>query len=219
MTGERYLIVGLGNPGKEYEGTPHNIGFLVADTLAATYNLKFDGKKANAKLADGLIAGQRVLIAKPQTYMNLSGNAVRGLVDFYQLDLDKILVVADHLDIPIGTLRIRPKGGAGGQKGMRHIQQQLGTQNIAQMRLGIGRPPGSMSPAAYVLRPFRADNLILMQEMVDRALKAIEAWLQYGIEFAMSRYNGTADEVASRFIKKSTPPQPAIPKPPQDENL
>ncbi len=198
---ERYLVVGLGNPGKKYDQTRHNIGFQVVDALAAAYVLKFDGKKAKTKYADGTIVGKRVLLVKPQTYMNASGNAVQGLLDFYQIPIENLLVVCDHLDIPLGVLRMRPKGGAGGQRGLRHIIQQIGTQDFARMRLGIGRPPGSMDPAAYVLRRFTAEEAILVQETVDRAIKAIEMWLQVGIDLAMNRYNGTAEEVAARFAK------------------
>lgn len=202
MSGERYLVVGLGNPGKEYEGTPHNVGFQVADALAAAYQLSFDGNKAKARFADGLVAGQRVMIAKPQTYMNLSGAAVRALVDFYKIDVDKLLVVCDHLDIPLGSLRIRLKGGAGGQRGLRNIHEHLGTQDILQLRMGIGRPPGKMDPAAYVLRPFKGDSLLVMQESIDRAIKAIETWLRNDINTAMNLYNGTADEVTARLVSK-----------------
>lgn len=212
MDNERFLIVGLGNPGKEYQNTRHNIGFQVVEALATAYNLKFDGNKAKARFADGFVAGKRVVIAKPQTYMNLSGSSVRGLVDFYKIPLANIVVICDDLDIPAGTLRIRSKGGAGGQKGLRHIIEQLGTQEIARMRLGIGRPPGRMEPAAFVLRPFRDEEVILMQETIDRAIKAIELWLQEGVEMAMNRYNGTAEEVAARFVKNV--PQVALPDTP-----
>ncbi|MCB9437387.1 MAG: aminoacyl-tRNA hydrolase [Anaerolineales bacterium] len=204
----RYLIVGLGNPGKEYEGTRHNIGFQVVDALAAAYGLKFDQKKSNAKYADGLIAERRVMLAKPQTYMNASGGSVQGLMNFFQIPIEQLLVVADHLDIPLGTLRLRPKGGAGGQNGLKDIMRALGTQDFAQMRLGIGRPPAKMEPAAYVLRRFDTEEQPIAQEVIDRALKAIEAWLQEGVEIAMNRYNGTAEEVATRFAKSQTQPKP-----------
>ena len=166
---DRFLIVGLGNPGKEYKNTRHNIGFQVVEELAAAYGLKFDTKKSNAKYADGIIRGQRVTIAKPQTYMNLSGNAVKGLMDFFKIPIENIIIVLDHLDVPLGTLRIRPKGGSGGQNGLKHIIQQLGNnQNFARIRLGISRPPGSMNPAKYVLRPFKGDEEILARETVDQ---------------------------------------------------
>lgn len=198
---DRYLIVGLGNPGKEYDQTRHNIGFQVVDTLAAAYGMKFDSKKSKAKYAEGNIAGQRAMLVKPQTFMNASGSSVRGLMDFYKIPIENLLVICDHLDIPLGVVRLRPKGGAGGQKGLRDIIQQIGTQDFVRLRLGIGRPPGNMEPAAYVLRRFDADDTILVQETIERAIKAIETWLQDGIEPAMNRYNGTAEEVAARFAK------------------
>lgn len=213
---DRFLIVGLGNPGKEYENTRHNIGFQVVDELAAAYGLKFDTKKSKAKYADGIIRGKRVILAKPQTYMNLSGNAVKGLMDFFKIPIENIIIVVDHLDVPLGTLRIRPKGGSGGQNGLKHIIQQLGnTQDFARIRLGISRPPGNMNPAKYVLRPFKGDEEILARETVGRAIKAIEIWLEDGIDQAMNQQNGTAEEVAARLAKQSnkdssqSPPEPS----------
>ena len=132
---ERYLIVGLGNPGQKYEKTRHNIGFRVLDELAARFNLSFGKTERKAKTADGLILNKRVLLAKPQTYMNSSGEAVRALVDFYGIELDHVLVVHDHLDIPLGMLRLRMKGGAGGQNGVKSIIQHLGTQGIQSCSL------------------------------------------------------------------------------------
>ena len=213
---DRFLIVGLGNPGKEYENTRHNIGFQVVDELAAAYGLKFDTKKSHAKYADGLIRGKRVILAKPQTYMNLSGNAVKGLMDFFKIPIENILIVLDHLDVPLGTLRIRPKGGSGGQNGLKHIIQQLGnTQNFARIRLGISRPPGNMDPAKYVLRPFKGDEEILARVTVDRAIKAIEIWLEDGIDQAMNQQNGTAEDVAARLAKQSEKEVQSSPETPE----
>ena len=197
----RTLIVGLGNPGKEYENTRHNVGFMVVDALAKAYQLKFDGKKSKAKFADGMIKNQRVMLVKPQTYMNASGQAVRGLMDFYNLEPSQLIVVTDHMDIPLGNLRIRPKGGAGGQKGVRDIINQVGTQDFARIRFGVGRPPGKMAPSKYVLRPVKGDDAILLKETIERAVRAIEDWLVHGIEYAMNRHNGTAEEAAQRFEK------------------
>ena len=200
----RYMMVGLGNPGKEYENTRHNVGFAVVEALASAYQLKFDGKKSKAKFADGMIVNERVMLVKPQTYMNLSGQAVRGLVDFYDIDVSKIIVVSDDLDIPFGTLRLRPKGGAGGQKGVRDIINHLGTQDFARLRFGIGRPPGNMDPSKYVLRRFSGeDEKILAQETIDRCVRALEDWLRHGLEYAMNRHNGTAEEAAKRFAESA----------------
>src|SRR5438552_1736530 len=168
---DRYLIVGLGNPGREYEKTRHNVGFRFVDALAAAHGMTFSKKQSKALVADGTIGDHKVLLAKPQTYMNLSGEAVRGLMDFYKIPLSNLLVVSDDLDIPAGTLRIREKGGAGGQKGLKSIIEHLGTPEFARMRVGIGRPPGRMDPAAYVLQDFDKSNAILLIETLDRVVK------------------------------------------------
>ncbi|MBI5931476.1 MAG: aminoacyl-tRNA hydrolase [Chloroflexi bacterium] len=211
---ERYLIVGLGNPGRQYVDTRHNIGFMAVDALANAYSLKFDGNKSKALFAEGPVAGKRVVVAKPQTYMNESGLAVRGLMDFYKIPLTHLIVVSDDLDIPLGTLRIRPKGGAGGQKGLRNIIAQVGSEDFARMRIGIGRPPGRMDAAAYVLQPFLKPDQVLLQETLSRAIKAVEVWLENGIDAAMNRQNGTAEEAAARFIKREAVPQPNSPEQP-----
>jgi PTH1 family peptidyl-tRNA hydrolase len=188
---ERFLLVGLGNIGKQYENTRHNIGFWVADELARRHQLTFGKPERKAVCADGIIAGKRVLIAKPQTYMNLSGEAVRALCDFYKIPNTHIMVVHDDLDLPLGTLRIRPSGSAGGQNGVKNIIQHLGTQDFARVRCGIGRPPGRQDPAAYVLQPFAGDDVITATIMRDRAADAVETWLREGLDIAMNRHNGT----------------------------
>ncbi|MCE7948750.1 MAG: aminoacyl-tRNA hydrolase [Chloroflexi bacterium CFX4] len=205
---DRFLIVGLGNPGRDYEKTRHNIGFRVAEALAAKHGLSFAKKQAKALLAEGSIAERRVLIAKPQTYMNLSGESVRPLVSFYNIPLANVLIILDDLDIPLGTLRLRPNGSAGGQNGMKSILGQLGTQNLARLRFGIGRPPGRMDAAAYVLQPFATDEQMLVIETLDRAVRAAETWLQYGIETAMTRHNGTAEEAARNATATAPIPKP-----------
>lgn len=197
---ERFLIVGLGNPGREYTDTRHNIGFRCVDALAEAHGLRYERKKASkAKIASGTIAGRSVLLAKPQTYMNLSGSAVQGLATFYKIPPERIMIILDDLDIPPGALRIRPKGGTGGHKGLTDIVRRLGTNNIPRIRFGIGRPPGQMDPAAYVLRGFDADEHDVIDEAVARTVKAIETWLREGIDTAMNCYNGTAEEIAARF--------------------
>jgi len=196
---ERYLIVGLGNPGREYENTRHNVGFRCMDALAQANRIAFNSrKKSKSKIAEGQIAGKTVLIAKPHTYMNLSGGAVQGLAAFYKIPPARMIFVFDDMDLPLGTLRIRARGGSGGHRGLTDIIQRLGTQDIARIRFGISRPPGKMDPAAYVLLPFKPDELPLVQQTVQRVLKAIETWLIDGIEAAMNRYNGTADGLPSR---------------------
>lgn len=193
-----HLIVGLGNPGKEYDDTRHNVGFRVVDEVARRYALAFGKTERKAKVTSGLIRGKKIILAKPQTYMNLSGEAVRSLVDFYKVELPRILVVSDDLDIPPGTLRLRKSGGAGGQGGMKSVIQHLGSQDFNRLRFGIGRPPGKMNPRDYVLSVFKGDDAILAAQVVDRAADAVETWLLEGIDTAMNRYNGNIDESASR---------------------
>lgn len=208
MTNERWMIVGLGNPGPEYEGTRHNIGFRCADALARAHGLTYERqKKSKAKIAQGLIAGRPVLIAKPQAYMNLSGSAVQGLAAFYRIPPQRILVILDDLDLPRGTLRIRAKGGSGGHKGLQDIIVRLGTQDFPRIRFGIGRPPERMDPAAYVLRPFDSSEIPEIESAIERVRCAVQTWLSEGIEIAMNRYNGSAEEVAAR----QAPPRAATP--------
>lgn len=202
---ERYMIVGLGNPGRKYANTRHNIGFMCVDALAESYGLQFDTKKSKAVLADGTLEGKRVLLVKPQTYMNLSGEAVRAVADFYKIPPAHILVIMDDLDTPLGTLRIRAKGGAAGQKGTRSIIQHLGLQDFPRIRFGIGRPPGKMDAAAYVLLPFIKEEEILVVETIDRVLKAVRLWLTEGIDMAMNRQNGTAEQAAEAAPKSTSP--------------
>jgi len=207
---ERYLIVGLGNPGREYENTRHNVGFRSVDALAKAHGMSFAPKKqSKAKIADGVIAGRRVLLAKPQTFMNLSGSAVQGLASFYKIPPGNIMVILDDLDLPLGTLRIRPKGGSGGHKGVTDIIQRLGTQDFPRIRFGISRPPGRMDPAAHVLLPFTGAEAPIAEQTFERVLKASEAWLTDGIELAMNRYNGSAEEVAARMAPRPPQPEPA----------
>jgi PTH1 family peptidyl-tRNA hydrolase len=212
---ERYLIVGLGNPGPEYHNTRHNVGFRCADALAEAHGLAFDPrKKSKSRIADGVVSGKRVLVVKPQTYMNLSGSSVQGLAAFYKITPDRMIVIFDDLDLPLGTLRIRPTGGSGGHKGLTDIIRRLGTQDFARIRFGIGRPPGRMDPAAYVLQGFSSDELPVVEQTVARALKAVETWLTDGIDTAMNRFNGTAEQVAER----ETQPDTMLPAPPPERS-
>jgi PTH1 family peptidyl-tRNA hydrolase len=151
--------------------------------------LGFDRRQKKARVALGAIRGRRVVLAQPQTFMNDSGQSVAPLVQFYRVPPARLLVVYDDLDLPLGTLRLRPEGGSGGHKGMRSIIAQLGDQTFARLRIGIGRPPGQMDPAAYVLQDFAADEEPVIQEALERAVAAVEAWLVEGVEMAMSRHN------------------------------
>ncbi|MDX2138900.1 MAG: aminoacyl-tRNA hydrolase [Chloroflexota bacterium] len=200
---DQFLIVGLGNPGSRYEKTRHNIGFRAVDLLAQKHGIPVTKLEQRALVGSGTLGGTRVLLAKPQTFMNVSGDSVGPLVSFYKIPHERILILCDDLDIPFGTLRLRKSGSAGGQNGMKHILQRLGTQEINRVRMGIGRPPGRMDPADYVLSPFKGDEEITAIEMTDRAVKAVETWLADGIEAAMNRYNGTGE----------AKPKPATPQP------
>ena len=196
---ERYLIVGLGNPGQKYEKTRHNVGFMTVDALAKQHNLTFDGKQSKTKVASGTINGKSTVLIKPQTFMNASGQSVRGITDFYKILPENIIVIYDDIDIDLGMLRIRGKGGSGGHNGMKSIIQHLGNnQNFPRIRFGVGRPPGKMEPAAFVLRPFSSDEEPLVIETIERTIKAIKMWLTDGIDTAMNLYNGTAEDVAER---------------------
>ncbi|MCY3916942.1 MAG: aminoacyl-tRNA hydrolase [Chloroflexi bacterium] len=189
---EMRLIVGLGNPGAKYEQTRHNVGWRVIDVLATRYQLGAGRSERRAQTWDGAIRGQRVKLAKPLTYMNRSGECLRALMDYYEIPLDRLIVVHDDLDTPFGALRLRKAGGHGGQRGLRSVIQHLGDREFARLRFGIGRPPGKMQPVDYVLRTFKGDDAIQATELAARAADAIEAWLSDGIELAMSRFNGDA---------------------------
>jgi PTH1 family peptidyl-tRNA hydrolase len=156
--------------------------------------MAFSRTQKKALVALGGVAGHDVILAKPQTYMNESGRAVAALMRFYGVDLDRLLVVYDDLDLPLGTLRMRPEGGTGGHKGMSSIIQHLGgSQSFPRLRIGIGRPPGRMDPAAYVLQDFSVDELLLFGEVLSRAVSTIQLWLDAGIDAAMNTCNGPGD--------------------------
>lgn len=202
-----HLIVGLGNPGKEYANTRHNVGWRVVDELARRYGLAFGKKARKAVAASGVIREKKVILAKPQTYMNLSGEAVHALVDFYKVDFSRLLVIYDELDIPLGTLRLRANGGSGGHGGMKSIIQHLGAQNFNRLRFGIGRPPGRTDPKDYVLTPFKGDDEITARIVAERAADAVETWLLEGIDLAMTRHNGEADGPKKEPVKANAEAQ------------
>ena len=185
----RWLIVGLGNPGRQYVHNRHNVGFQCMDRLAQAHRLAFDKRQNCGRLALGQILGRWVILLKPQTFMNESGRAVAPVARFYQVPPERVLVIFDDLDLPQGAVRLRSKGGSGGHKGMRSIISELGSQDFARVRVGIGRPPGRMDPAAYVLRDFSGDEQPLMNEVCDEVVGAVECWLTEGIEMAMTQFN------------------------------
>ncbi len=183
------MIVGLGNPGSRYARNRHNIGFQIVEALAEKHGLTFDKRQFKAQLALGNIEGRRALLVKPQTYMNLSGEAVQGLVHYYKIELADMMAVYDDMDLPVGVIRLRPFGGAGGHNGMRSIIQRLGDNNFPRLRVGVGRPPGRMDPAAYVLQNFSNEEEHIMAQVRDKAVQALETWLCEGIDAAMNAFN------------------------------
>ena len=192
---ERFLVVGLGNPGREYKKNRHNVGFQVIDFFAAQHGLDFTRQQSNAAIASGTIAGRSVTLAKPMAFMNASGGPVSALMKFFKVDIDHLLVIADDLDLPIGTIRLKPEGGSGGQNGIKDIINRLGSKEFARMRIGIGRPQGKMDPTAYVLQDFSAEQQETIDIAYERASNAIETWLSDGIVLAMSRHNAPAEQV------------------------
>ena len=184
-----WLIVGLGNPGKKYEATRHNAGFHVLDRLAKAENLTFDESRSKALLARGEVASYRVALVKPQTYMNLSGEAVGPVTRFYKVPLEQVLVIYDDIDLPLAQLRLRPKGGSGGHKGLTSLIQHLGSQNFPRMRLGIGRPSGQMPVEAYVLQRFSDVEWQAITQTYQTAVEAIRALLTGGLDYAMNQFN------------------------------
>ena len=186
---ERYLIIGLGNPGRAYAFTRHNVGFMAVDKLALRAGIDLRRVQCKAIVGNGRLADRPVILAKPQTFMNLSGEAVGALANYYRVPPAAILVIYDELDIPFGVIRLREKGGAGGHNGLRSLIQHLGN-DFPRLRLGTGRPPGRMDPAAFVLQDFGRDELPLVSEMLTTAVEAIELFVRDGIQLAMSRYNG-----------------------------
>ena len=186
---EPYLVAGLGNPGPQYAANRHNVGFRCLERLATLHELVFDRRQKRSLVALGTIRGQRVILAKPQAFMNESGRAVVPLARFYKVEPERLLVVYDDLDLPLGTLRIRPEGGSGGHKGMRSLIQHLGTTEFPRIRLGIDRPPGRMPAEAYVLQKFKPDEWEAMLVTYERAAEAVEAVLARGIDRAMSQFN------------------------------
>lgn len=211
------LIVGLGNPGAEYAAHRHNIGFRIVEALARAHGLSFSRRKGSRSLvAEGVIDNRRVVLAKPQTYMNLSGRAVSSLSRLFGLPLERVLVVHDDLDLPLGSLRLRPEGGSGGHKGMRSIIEQLGTQAFPRLRVGIDRPPDRVDPADYVLQPFDRDQLPYVAQAVNAAAAAVECWLTDGIVAAMNEFNSRPQPAGAGQLDSSVYRGDGAQKAPED---
>lgn len=185
-----YIIAGLGNPDRQYEGTRHNVGFDVIDRLSDKYDIAVDTKKNRALIGKGIIEGQKVILAKPQTYMNLSGESIRGLVDYYKIDEEhELIVIYDDINLGVGQLRIREKGSAGGHNGIKNIISCLGTQVFPRIRVGVGEKPARYDLADYVLGHFSRAERELMSEGYDHAVTAVRMILSGRIGDAMSEFN------------------------------
>jgi PTH1 family peptidyl-tRNA hydrolase len=199
MPGDRWLVAGLGNPGPGYAGNRHNAGYMVADVLAARAGARFRAGKFRAMVAEGRVAGLGAIIVKPLTFMNDSGVAVAGISGYYRLGAGQIVAVHDELDVPFGTIRLKRGGGDNGHNGLRSVTAHLGTREYYRVRIGIGRPPGRMDPAAYVLRDFSAAERKELPFLLDRAADAVEALLADGLVAAQNAFHasGWADSGSS----------------------
>ena len=190
MTENTFLLLGLGNPGREYKDNRHNFGFMLIDRIAVRLNARGMKVQSKAIVMDARHDEKKLILAKPQTYMNLSGQSVQGLAHFYKVPYENLMILSDDLDIPFGTIRIRASGGPGGQRGLGSILEKLGTKDIPRLRLGIGRPPGRMDPAAYVLQDFSRDELKELSSILDRGADAVFAFVDHGLNKAMNDFNG-----------------------------
>ena len=187
-----YLIIGLGNPGRDYKNTRHNIGFDVIETLAEEERIGVLEKKHKAIIGKGVIAGQKVLLAMPQTYMNLSGESIRSVMDFYKAEPSEFIVIYDDISLEPGALRVRKKGSAGGHNGIKNIILHLGTQEFPRVRVGVGEKPPYMDLADYVLGHFAKEEQPLMAQAFKDGADAVVAMMTEGVDAAMNHFNGAA---------------------------
>ncbi len=192
------LVVGLGNPGSRYVGTRHNVGFEVVNRLVSRHGTSLRKTQFEATMAEVHLGGARVLLAAPQTFMNLSGQSVRKVVDFYKLATDEILVVCDDMNLELGRLRMKPDGSSGGQKGLQNIMDHLGTIEVARLRVGIGRPQGRKDSTSHVLGRYSAKESEEMDLAVERAADAVHSWATEGMPAAMNRFNVSTSETPKK---------------------
>ncbi len=186
------VIAGLGNPGNKYENTRHNVGFSTIDLLSSKHGIKVNKLKHKALTGEGTIAGERVLLVKPQTFMNLSGESIRDVTEWYKLAMDNIIIIYDDVDLPVGTIRIRPKGSSGTHNGMKSVIYQLQSDEFPRIRIGIGKAPEGWDLADYVLGRFSADEAGTLRESIERAADAAAAIVASGVSAAMNQFNGEA---------------------------
>lgn len=184
-----YIIIGLGNPTREYQATRHNIGFDVITRISDEYNIPLDFKKHKAICGRGFIEGEKVVIAQPQTYMNLSGESVRELVDFYKVTPQEVIVIYDDISLDVGQLRLRSKGSAGGHNGIKSIISHLGTQDFPRVKVGVGDKPAGWDLADYVLSRFKEDEQLIIRDAIGKSSEAVKSIIKDGMESAMNIYN------------------------------
>ena len=184
-----YIIVGLGNPTREYQATRHNIGFDVITRISDDYNIPLDFKKHKAVCGRGYIEGEKVVLAQPQTYMNLSGESVRELVDFYKVSPEELIVIYDDISLDVGQLRLRVKGSAGGHNGIKSIINHLGTQEFLRIKVGVGDKPAGWDLADYVLSRFKEDEQAIIRDAIKKSSEAVNSIIKDGMELAMNIYN------------------------------
>ena len=186
-----YLIVGLGNPGRDYVGTRHNVGFEALDVIASKYDIKLNKEKFRAVYGEGRIGGERVILAKPQTFMNLSGESVREIMSWYKIAPENLIVIYDDISLEVGTLRIRPKGSAGGHNGVKNIIYQLNTDIFPRIKIGIGAPKTpEYELIDYVLGKFQKEEVDILIKVAIKTAEAVEVIIENGTELAMSKFNG-----------------------------
>ncbi|MCX7746273.1 MAG: aminoacyl-tRNA hydrolase [Clostridia bacterium] len=184
-----YIVIGLGNPGARYEYTRHNVGFIAVDLLAQKYGIKISKIKHKAILGEGSIEGAKVVLVKPQTYMNLSGESVREVLDWYKAPIKNVIIIYDDIDLAVGKIRIRPKGSSGTHNGMRSVLYQIQTDEFPRVRIGIGKPPEGWQLADFVLSKFTQEEKRSIEEGITNGAEAASAIIKSGIESAMNKYN------------------------------
>jgi PTH1 family peptidyl-tRNA hydrolase len=191
VSADLWLVVGLGNPGPSYARNRHNAGFMVLDVLAARAGGRFKSHRARAEVLEGRLAGARVVLAKPRSFMNESGGPVKGLCDFYKVPVERLIVVHDELDIPFGAVRLKRGGGDNGHNGLRSVTKSLGSREYLRVRFGVGRPPGRMDAAAFVLKDFSAAERKDLDLELDRAADAVEALMADGLAVAQNVFHAS----------------------------
>lgn len=184
-----YLIVGLGNPGKEYENTRHNMGFKVLNKLSEKYNIPITKSKFNGKYGTGTIENEKVILLEPQTYMNLSGESIKPMLDFYKVAPSNLLVIYDDIDVEPGKIKIRMKGGPGSHNGMKSVVNEVGTEEFPRVRVGIGQPIIKLAMIDYVIGYVPEEELKILNDGIEKAEEAVEEILKHGIDYAMNKFN------------------------------